>query len=546
MTKVFPTQVEKLSSSEETLASTGRNENTHKNIGQITTLTQDHDMSNLGDQKEFAGVNHPQDENGGKIRSEAVKNIEISNDQEIKTSPQPLHGRCSETKKTIKDKIEITESSSESMTCAQSSCLEPFDEEKISHEEIALNRITTFKCIVLNEKIEYSWEEYILYPFCLVLLSFSSTIPLSLIPAHDLILYPEYWYESLFHGVLLSTWSFAYWCITAGMVLNITYILRKRNILWVSFIGNVTWFSIQAFAYYFWTHILEYQYPIPFLGFIMSFLMHIFSSAVIWFRLTISKINYGQIKRRMAFYLLFNIAIIIFCISYQQIITLVRTAAEENQPYVALVLPFIREFCIWFLTKLALNCPNGDERRTKIYVKYFVASNHTTTLFCVIGSYATEFTSWLLMGVDFFLNILLSLWIVWNKKRSPYRIHDQINALQNLVVYELVEFQALSFIFVIAVAFYGPNSSILGNISNNYWAFEAIENINKTLGKMGALFLVDFSSTLICSIMLWFCCRINLWKAVVALQKEFRIAFGITHGRLLLAVSNSFIQGYEL
>ena len=356
MTKVFPTQDAKLSSFEETLASTGRNENTHKNIGQITTLTQDHDMSNLGDQKEFAGVNHPQDENGGKIRSEAVKNIEISNDQEIKTSPQPLHGRCSETKKTIKDKIEITESSSESMTCAQSSCLEPFDEEKISHEEIALNRITTFKCIVLNEKIEYSWEEYILYPFCLVLLSFSSTIPLSLIPAHDLILYPEYWYESLFHGVLLSTWSFAYWCITAGMVLNITYILRKRNILWVSFIGNVTWFSIQAFAYYFWTHILEYQYPIPFLGFIMSFLMHIFSSAVIWFRLTISKINYGQIKRRMAFYLLFNIAIIIFCISYQQIITLVRTAAEENQPYVALVLPFIREFCIWFLTKLALNC----------------------------------------------------------------------------------------------------------------------------------------------------------------------------------------------
>ena len=546
MTKVFPTQVAKLSSFEETLASTGRNENTHKNIGQITTLTQHHDMSNLGDQKEFAGVNHPHDENGGKIRSEAVKNIEILNDQEIKTSPQPVHGRCSQTKKTIKDKIEITESSSESMTCAQSSCLEPFDEEKSSHEEIALNRITTFKCIVLNEKIEYSWEEYILYPFCLVLLSFSSTIPLSLIPAHDLILYPEYWYESLFHGVLLSTWSFAYWCITAGMVLNITYILRKRNILWVSFIGNVTWFSIQAFAYYFWTHILEYQYPIPFHGFIMSFLMHIFSSAVIWFRLTISKINYGQIKRRMAFYLLFNIAIIIFCISYQQIITLVRTAAEENQPYVALVLPFIREFCIWFLTKLALNCPNGDERRTKIYVKYFVASNHTTTLFCVIGSYATEFTSWLLMGVDFFLNILLSLWIVWNKKRSPYRIHDQINALQNLVVYELVEFQALSFIFVIAVAFYGPNSSILGNISNNYWAFEAIENINRTLGKMGALFLVDFSSTLICSIVLWFNCRINLWKAVVALQKEFGIAFGITHGRLLLAVSNTYIQGYAL
>ena len=312
--------------------------------------------------------------------------------------------------------------------------------------------------------------------------------------------------------------------------------------LWVTFIGNITWFSIQVFAYCVWTEILEYQYPIPFLGFIMAFLMHVFSSAVIWLRLSLSGIKYGQITRRMMYYLLFNIAIIIFCISYQKIITFVRTTTQENQPYVALVLPFIREFCIWFLTKLALNCSNGDERKTKIYVKYFIASNHTTTLFCVIGSYTTDFTSWVLIGVDFFLNILLCLWIVWKKKRSPYCLHGHINALQNLVVYELVEFQALSFILVIAVAFYGPNSSILGNISNNYWAFEEIENINKTLGKMGALFLVDFSSTLICSIILWFGCKINMWKAFVALQKEFRITFGITHGRLLLAVSNIYIQ----
>ena len=537
MTKVFPTQDAKLTSFEETLTSTGRND---KNIEQITTLREHHDMSDPSNQKKFNCVNRQHDEDRGKIRSEVVKNVEILNDQEIKPSPQRHHGRCTQANEIIMDKIEYTESSRDGMTGAQSSCLEPFDEEKSSHEEIALNRISTFKHIVLNQKIEYSWREYILYPFCLVLLSFSSTVPLSLVPAHDLILFPEYWYESLFHGLLLSTWSCAYWCFTAGMVLNITYILLARNVVCIIIIGNITWLSIQVFAYYGWTEILEYQYPIPFLGFIMAFLMNIFSSAVIWFKLSLSNIKYAHTTRRMVYHLLFNVATIVFCISYQKIIAFVRTSTEENQPYVALVLPFIREFCIWFLTKLALNCSNGDERGTKIYVKYFIASNHTTTLFCVIGSYTSDFTSWVLIGVDFFLNILLCLWIVWNKKRSPYRLHDQINALQNLVVYELVEFQALSFILVIAVAFYGPNSSILGNISNNYWTFEAIENINRTLGKMGALFLVDFSSTLICSIILWFSCRINLWKAVVAMQKEFRIAFGITHGRLLLAVSKSY------
>ena len=221
---------------------------------------------------------------------------------------------------------------------------------------------------------------------------------------------------------------------------------------------------------------------------------------------------------------------------YQQVIKLVRTASEHHQPFVALLFPVMRELGIYLGTEFAVLCSHGDERGTKIFLKYYIASSHTITLCNVIGSHASAVTSWVLMGVDFIQNILLCLWIVWNKKRYPYRIHDQINALQNLAVYELVEFQAISFVLVIAVAYYGPNSSIIGNISNSYWAFNEIKDIAQTLTNMSTLFLVDFSSTLVGGTILWFCCQINLLKAFVELQKEFKIAFCVTFGRQLLAV----------
>ena len=79
----------------------------------------------------------------------------------------------------------------------------------------------------------------------------------------------------------------------------------------------------------------------------------------------------------------------------------------------------------------------------------------------------------------------------------------------------------------------------MGNISNGYWAFHAIDDIGKTLGKMGVFFLVDFISTLASGTILWFSCGINLWNAFSVLQKEFHKGFAFILGLYLLAVSES-------
>ena len=110
-------------------------------------------------------------------------------------------------------------------------------------------------------------------------------------------------------------------------------------------------------------------------------------------------------------------------------------------------------------------------------------------------------------------------------------IERQIDSLQDLVMCELVEFQApLTFILFFATLAYGPNIQLFGNIGNSYWTYSAIDDISKAIQNVIFFFLVDFSSTIISSLVLWLSCNINLWKACSHILNEFEKSFCIILG----------------
>ena len=172
-----------------------------------------------------------------------------------------------------------------------------------------------------------------------------------------------------------------------------------------------------------------------------------------------------------------------------------------------------------------------------IFFKYSISVRHALILCNIVGNTATQTTSLVLITVDFSFNIYLCLRIIWLRRQQPNIMLKQIECLQDLALYELVEFQVpLAFISVLCVTYYGPNGALYGNILNSYWTFAAIEDIGQTMTSMATFFIIDFASTVISAFLLWFFCGIKLWEAFLGLQEEFGKAFCIMLSSYLVLV----------
>ena len=132
-------------------------------------------------------------------------------------------------------------------------------------ENIKVFAISSYSFItnILKESVYFQSFCGFLIPSIAVLYSLTVTAW----PQHNVILYPEYWYEPLgpfIVGKILVT-------VTAGMLdcsvmMNITFIWSQRIFLKM-FLVNTLGFLIPYIGIYVaWVYILGYRHPMPFIG----------------------------------------------------------------------------------------------------------------------------------------------------------------------------------------------------------------------------------------------------------------------------------------
>ena len=225
-------------------------------------------------------------------------------------------------------------------------------------------------------------------------------------------------------------------------------------------------------------------------------------------------------------------------VAYQFVLTFVVTTDGYLQSVIALGLPVIREAVLFLQEKIVRKTSNGDASGAMIILKYEVSVCYTMMLAFVLGPSTTIMTSWFLMGADFMLNLFQCLRLVWEKRKRSGSVEKQVDLLEDLALSELSEFHGpLIFLMTVALAFHGPNADMIGNISNEYWAYSAIEDINNTLEVMGTYLFVDFSSLIVCTIVLGIFCRINFLAAIMVIQKEFGVGICLILSRVVTLVS---------
>ena len=92
----------------------------------------------------------------------------------------------------------------------------------------------------------------------------------------------------------------------------------------------------------------------------------------------------------------------------------------------------------------------------------------------------------------------------------------------------MVEFFApLTYLLCFVLAYYSPNSHLIGNIGNAYWQYDQIKDFENAVENLFMFFAVDCISAVVCFLLLWSTCRINLLRAWSCLQKEFGLIFAV-------------------
>ena len=163
-----------------------------------------------------------------------------------------------------------------------------------------------------------------------------------------------------------------------------------------------------------------------------------------------------------------------------------------------------------------------------------------------LGQTTTNVTSILILVVDFALNLYSCHEVIRLQSsivpaapiasRQSERTRDSV--LSKLILTELLEILVpFSYLMTVLLAYYGPNSEIIGNIRNSCWHFKSIEDIGELVLSVTIMFLIDSSSAVIVGWWLLKSCSINFVGETFKIIREKWDAIAIIVANFLTYVS---------
>ena len=424
--------------------------------------------------------------------------------------------------------------------CEEDGKVTAIEAERVNHELYLHVRTQNFTKILANDTIDVDWANFAIHVVVTILLTGLASSGYTLIPFHNILLAQEYWYEIMIMMIPnFCSWAIYYIFLKFGYCMNIETIRKLSYIAKISIFTNVICFLITSILYILWVHLLERNWPFPWLGITMTTFMVFLLLPTIWFGFPEDWRKNPEFRKRLKnciWMQLYGVAINFLYFFYYGI--LAGTKDTNYQPISALVLTVIREVNVWVWSKLVAKMANGDEQGAQMVAGYNIGGRHGIHVCNTIGGIASANTAYLLLGIDFSINIYLAVKVVWLRKRGQEKIGQQIDLIQALVLNELLEFIIpLGFLAVQAMAYYGPNAGIMLDVGAEIWTGGKIDNIWDASNAILWFFCLDFISVIVTGTILWVFGKINLFKAFCMLTKEFFVPLTLIPAYLIMTVS---------
>ena len=350
------------------------------------------------------------------------------------------------------------------------------------------------------------------------ILSFLSMV---LIPYHNVILTPFYWYESIPIGVLGAIpCGFGVCVVYIRILLEYQDITRPITLLKVFLLFAVFYALIHVLAHLSWSFGLGYNSPIPYSLAIDVTFTSIITVAVIWNVLP-QNITAKYQDRYKAFirYILLGVAIPVVVPMIIESVNEISAVTGINLKWmIAVLLLFVKinsnSMMVKVLTIFALP-QKLDLAKNLVTVENGVIFK--SIILILIGSKTDVVTGYCFQGISMIM-LMRSLNNIIHLHKPKCKCHSTIEAskkrkqelLTTLMLNETLDlFTTIAYVLCTTVAYYGPNAGIIGNIQNNYWQYHIIDSFPEFLTTMAYSLLIDVSVGVITLVILWYYCRIN-------------------------------------
>ena len=393
-----------------------------------------------------------------------------------------------------------------------------------SEEESSSRKNVKIAKALVESKIKYWHGLHVLSILSCCALAMSVV---ALIPRNNSILEQSYWFEIIFpaeFGV----------AITATMkVLDLFLWTKKKSLLTFRFLAKyysvvlLTWITSFSVSYIIWTQISEYNHPMPLFGLLCRLTNWVVELASLTLLLKSHGLGENGFKMKLKFFCLYS-ALCIMVIFWKFCLSNIFNILDNTnaQCIIAILVPMSKKFSTYILAKVMHRAIGTENEGANVGL---AASVHLSFgLFVATKMVGARVATIICMAsVEILMQLKMSYQIVKLNKKVTTNGNEQIEmemkkAISKLLLAELCEgLVPLAYAICFAIAYYGPNAELIGNVKNGSWQYKEVKDVSQTFLVMLLLFTIDLISLALNSFIIWTNCNVNLFNELCHLLQKY-------------------------
>ena len=373
----------------------------------------------------------------------------------------------------------------------------------------------------INKKVTGTW-----FAILSTVFSFATVF---LIPYHNVFVHPEFIWEAPFlHWFPYLVMTVAFKMYLCSVVMEYPAIISPKvliNLILTAWIVTTIVYSLQ---YCVWTLYFRFYQPVAQGGALNAITVIWTIGVTFYFQFPAHLRADSKFRKRIIWFIVYWEWVYHVPLQFMFVSSTVQVLGEYIWvvAFIFIVILETNKFIMESMILKACGENEADAKRINIIQLY---GQYIFAVVTMISAGVDDFTSYLILGMDFALNLVTVFKIIRSQRKvglseeqnAKERMYRELET-KELILGEAIEcIVPMIFMGGFSIAFYGPNYDKLGNVGFDYFQYTKVTDILDYLN--GALYMtsIDVTCSIITILLLWFGAGINMVKESVEVAKKY-------------------------